>query len=338
MTMKAFQFKTRGGPLEAVQVPIPTPNDTQVKIRVLACGICHSDVGPQYGSLSQTWPRTPGHEVAGIVEAVGSKVTSFKKGDYVGVGWFGGKCGECLACKKNMWVNCDKVRATGDHIDGGYAEYMVAEDHATAHIPHDLDPNDAGPLMCGGITTFNALRNSGAVAGDVVVIQGLGGLGHLAVQYARKMGFYTVVASRGGDKEALAKKLGAHLYIDSEKQDTIKEILALGGARVILCTAPSAKAVEDLIPAIGLNGQLLLVAIILEGVKVPILTLLRKNGSLRAWSSGDSRDIGDTLQFSVHNDIKPTIEVYPLDKAPAAYEHMLSNKARFRVVLEVSKK
>jgi len=323
--------------LESAEVPIPTPKDDQVRIRVLACGICHTDAGVQYGGFSQVWPRIPGHEVAGIADLVGSKVTSIKKGDYVGVGWFGGHCHQCFACRKDSWVNCDKIKATGDHSDGGYAEYMVADEDAIVQIPHDVDPKEAGPLMCAGITTFNALRNSGAIAGDIVVVQGLGGLGHLGVQFSRKMGFYTVVASRGANKEELAKKLGAHLYIDTEKKDAVKEIKALGGARVILCTAPDSKAIEEIIPAVGLNGQVLMVAVT-NSVNVPVITLMGKNASLRVWASGDSRDAFETVKFAQNFDVKPMIEVFPFEKAPEAYAHMLSNKARFRVVLDIAKK
>jgi len=269
---------------------------------------------------------------------VGSSAHPFKKGDYVGVGWFGENCGECVNCKKNYWVCCQKIKATGDNFDGGYAEYMVAHKNAVARIPSQVDPKDAGPLMCGGMTTFNALRNCGAVPGDVVVIQGVGGLGHFAIQWARKMGFYTVAISRGVDKVALATELGAHLSIDSSKQDAVKEIQNLGGAKIILCTAPSAKAVEELVPAVGLNGTVLIVAVIMEELKISSVSLLVKNASVRGWASGDSRDSEDTLKFACDHNVKPMVEIFPLDKAPEAYEYMLANKARFRVVLEVSKK
>jgi len=214
---------------------------------------------------------------------------------------------------------------------------MVANEDAIVHIPDHLDPKEAGPLMCAGITTFNSLKHSGALAGEVVVVQGLGGLGHLGVQFARKMGFYTVVVSRGANKAELAKKLGAHLFIDTEKQDAIKEIKALGGARIILCTAPDAKSIEELIPAVGLNGQVLMVAIT-PNINVPIFALLGKSASLRVWASGDSRDSFETVKFAQNFDVKPMIEVFPFDKAPEAFEHMLSNKARFRVVLDIGKK
>jgi len=336
--MKAFQFNQKGGKLEIAHVPIPQPGPSQVRVRVLSCGICHSDVASQYGGLGTSWPRTPGHEVAGIVDEVGAGVTDWKKGDYVGIGWFGENCNHCHPCKQDYWVNCKTVKATGDHVDGGYAEYLVAHERGLSRIPEGMDPNEAGPLMCAGITTFNALRNSGALPGDVVAISGVGGLGHLAVQFSRKMGFYTVALTRGADKVDLALKLGAHRAIDQSKEDAVKELAALGGAKIILATAPSASAIEELIPALALNGTVIMVAIVAESIKVNSLVLLVKNGSLKGWSSGDSRDSEDTLKFAKDNGVKPMIEVFPLDKAPEAYEFMLSNKARFRVVLKVADK
>jgi len=337
-TMKAWRFNSVGGPLESVNVPIPKPGPHQVRIKVLTCGICHTDAGIKYGGMGQSLPRIPGHEVAGIIDEVGPEVGSgLTKGDYVGVGWFAENCERCFNCKKNVWVCCQNIKATGDHVDGGYAEYMIANERGVAKVPQGLDPIEAGPLMCAGLTTFNALRNSGAVAGDIVVIQGVGGLGHFGVQWARKMGFYTIAVSRGADKVKLATDLGAHLSLDSTKQDIIKEIQALGGARVILATAPSGKAVEELIPALGLNGVLLIVSVIMEDLKVKSLQLLRVNGSIKVFSSGDSRDIVDTLKFAKDFGVKPMVEVFPFDKAPEAFERMLSNQAKFRVVLEVSK-
>jgi len=334
--MKAAQFRTLGGNLEVVQVPIPNPAAGQVRIKVKACGICHSDVATKYGAIVPSFPRTPGHEVVGTVDQLGEGVKDFKVGDYVGVGWFGGNCGHCLPCKKGVWISCENLQVPGNHYDGGYAEYMVAPTSALARIPKDLTAVEAGPLMCAGLTTFNSIRNSGCIPGDIVVIQGLGGLGHLGVQFASKFGFYTVVVSRGADKEPLAKKLGAHLYIDAEKQDAVKEIQALGGAKLILATAPSAKATEELIPALGLHGKLLIVAIIQEPLKVNTVGLVLKIQSIQAWASGDSRDTEDTIRFAGYSGVRPMVEVFPLDKAPEAFDHMLSNKARFRVVLKIS--
>jgi len=273
-----------------------------------------------------------------LVDALGADVKFYKKGDYLGVGWFGGICGECEGCRKNLWGECQKSKICGSHYDGGYAEYIVVPWQALVRLPHDITPEEAGPLMCAGITTFNALRNSGAVGGDLVVVHGIGGLGHLGVQFARKMGFHTVAVSKGSDKEALAKKLGAHVYIDSEKQDAVKEIKALGGAKVILGTAPDANAVEKMVPALGYMGKFILVGGIMEPVKLNTLHMLTQRQSFLVWASGDSTDSEATAQFCHHHEVKPMVEIFPLEKAAEAYKHMLSNKARFRVVLNIAKK
>jgi len=336
-TMKAAQFKSKGAPLEIVQVPIPTPAAGQVRIKVHACGVCHTDAGVKYGArVAQIFPIIPGHEVVGVIDALGDGIDDFKVGDHVGVGWFGGCCGKCGACNKSKWVNCDSIQAPGDSYNGGYAEYMVAPRIALARLPKDVKAEEVAPLMCAGITTFNALRHSGAIGGDVVVVQGLGGLGHLGVQFAAKLGFHTVVVSRGADKEEMAKKLGAHKFINAEKEDAIKEIKALGGAKVILATAPHAKAVQDLIPALGVEGKLLIVSLFGEPLQVNVGQLLAKNQSIQAWASGDSRDIQDTVKFAVDTGVKSMNEIFPLEKAEEAFQHMLTNKARFRAVLKIS--
>jgi D-arabinose 1-dehydrogenase-like Zn-dependent alcohol dehydrogenase len=335
--MKAWQFKTKGGNLEQVTIPIPVPKDDEIRIKVLSCGVCHTDIGVQYGALGQSWPRTPGHEVAGLVDEVGSSVKNFKKGDYVGVGWFGGNCGECFNCKKDSPVNCQKVQATGDSFDGGYAEFMTAPANAVAHLPKEVPANEASCMMCGGITTFNSLRHAGAIAGDVVVVQGLGGLGHFGVQWSKKMGYYTVALSRGADKKELALKLGADLYIDSESKDAIQQIQALGGAKVILATAPNSKSIAEVTPALALNGTVLVVALPSEPISVPIFPLIMSNGSVRGWSSGDARDSEDTVNFAIQNNIHPMIDVFPFDQADKAYQYMRDGKPRFRAIIEVAK-
>jgi len=337
--MKAAQFKSKGGNLEIVHLPIPVPQKGEVRIEVHACGICHSDVLAKYGVMGNTYPRTPGHEVAGIVDEVGEGVTTFKKGDHVGVGWFGGHCGDvvnCQGCKLDAWVCCSKGKICGITYDGGYAEYMVAPHDAVARLPKGFDFAKAGPLLCAGITTFNSLRQSGVKPGDLCVIQGVGGLGHLAIQFANKMGLNVVALSNGKEKEALAKKLGAHHYFDgSNIAEAVAQIKALGGARIIMATAPNAKATEALIPALGIYGKLLIIAAIPEPLAVPTLALLSGRQSITGWASGDSRDSEDTLNFALSTGVEAMIETFPLDKAAEGLEFMLSNKARFRAVLKM---
>jgi len=337
-TMKAAQFTGKGSNIEIFNVPIPVPKKGEVRIEVHACGICHSDVLVKYGAMGNTYPRTPGHEVAGIVDEVGEGVTNFKKGDHVGVGWFGGHCGDtvnCQGCRVDAWVCCSKGKICGIHYDGGYAEYMVAPHDAVARLPKDMDFAKAGPLLCAGITTFNSLRQSGGKPGDLCVVQGIGGLGHLAIQFANKMGFKVVAVSNGKEKEALAKKLGAHVYIDGSKDDAAKQIKELGGARIVMATAPNAKAVEALIPSMGINGKLLIIAAIMEPLSVNSLFLLSNRCSISGWASGDSRDSEDTVNFAQTTGIETMIETFPLEKAAEALEFMLANKARFRAVLKI---
>jgi len=333
--MKAFVFEKQGGNLEFVQKDIPSPGPQEVRIKVHACGICHTDIVAQYNSMGGGFPRIPGHEVAGVVDEVGPGVTLLKKGDRVGVGWYGIHCGSCRNCYHHKKVvNCSNLKSTGIHLDGGYAEYIVANYQACAKIPDTLQFADAAPLMCAGITTFNSLRHSPAKAGDTVVVVGLGGLGHLGVQFASKMGFNTVAASRGSDKKDLALKLGAHQYIDTSKEDVKKELLKLGGAKVVLWTATSPAGMADYIDTLDVEGQVLLLAVIGEPIPINSLPLVLRNGSIKGWACGNAQDSQDTFDFAALTGVRPMIEKFPFSKAPEAFERMLSTKAKFRVVLE----
>jgi D-arabinose 1-dehydrogenase-like Zn-dependent alcohol dehydrogenase len=332
--MRAVQVGSAGGPLELVELEIPAPGPHQALIKVQACGICHSDSMTKDGEWPGVqYPRVPGHEVAGVIEALGPEVESWKSGDRVGVGWHGGHCGHCANCRRGIFVLCEKAKVPGISYDGGYAEYMVAPVEALARMPQDLADVDAAPLLCAGITTFNALRNSGARAGDTVAILGLGGLGHLGVQYARKMGFRTVAIARGEDKAPLAKELGAHHYIDSRKENVADALKALGGAKIILATVTNADAMTAALGGLALDGTLLVVGISQEPIHVSGAQFIMGRDAVRGWPSGTSADSEDTLAFSALSDIKPMIETYPLERAPEAYERMISGAARFRVVL-----
>lgn len=319
---------------ELVEREIPAPGAGQVRIRVEACGVCHSDSvvkGAIWPGLKL--PRIPGHEVAGVVDAVGDGVEGWQVGQRVGVGWFGGACHHCDACRMGDFVLCRFMLIAGVSYDGGYAEYMVAPAEALAKIPEDLSAADAAPLLCAGITTFNALRNSGARAGDLVAILGIGGLGHLGVQYAARMGFHTVAIARGQSKEQEARSLGAHHYIDSSSQDVGASLQALGGARVILATVTSAEAMSAVLGGLGLNGKLLIVGITQEPLPVSTLQLVAMRQSVQGWPSGTSLDSQETLAFSSLQDVRPMIETAPLERAAEAYDRMMSGKARFRMVL-----
>jgi D-arabinose 1-dehydrogenase-like Zn-dependent alcohol dehydrogenase len=332
--MKAAQISKPGGDFELIERDIPEPGAGQVRVKVDACGICHSDVLVKDGLWpGLKYPRVPGHEIAGRVDALGDRVTNWKKGERVGVGWHGGHDFVCDQCRRGDFGMCINRKVTGIDFDGGYAEYMVAPAEALALIPDELPPEEAGPFMCAGVTVFNALRNSGARAGDVVAVQGIGGLGHLGVQYARKMGFETVALGRGKDKEPLARKLGAHHYIDSNVADTVAELQKLGGARVILATAPSAKAISAVVGGLGVNGNLLVPAAPADSLTISAMPLIMARRSVSGWYSGTARDSQDTLEFSALSDVHPMIEKYPLTRAAEAYEHMHSGKVRFRAVL-----
>ena len=335
--MKAAQISKPGGDWELVEREISEPGAGQVRVKVEACGICHSDVLVKEGLWPGIqYPRVPGHEVAGHVDAVGSGVTQWKKGQRVGVGWHGGHDFVCEQCRRGDFAMCVNRKVTGIDFDGGYAEYMIAPASALAAIPDELPAEEAGPFMCAGVTVYNALRNSGARAGDLVAVQGIGGLGHLGVQYARQMGFKTVALGRGKDKEPLAKKLGAHHYIDSDTDDAAAELQKLGGARVILATAPNAKAISALVDGLSTNGKLVVPAAPADPLIVSVMPLIMGSRSVAGWYSGTAKDSQDTLEFSALADVHPMIEKYPLSRVAEAYEQMHSGKVRFRVVLTMS--
>jgi len=335
--MRVAQIPKAGAPFEIVERPVPEPDAHQVQIKVEACGICHSDAIFKEGHWpGMKFPFVPGHEVTGRVTKIGAGVKFFEVGQRVGVGWNGGYCSECQPCRAGDFPYCTVGATTAVAFDGGYAEYMVAPETAVAAMPEELDPLEAGPLMCAGVTTFNALRNSGAKPGELVAIQGIGGLGHLAVQFASKSGYKTVAISRGADKEKLARELGAEFYIDDAKGDAAKQLADMGGAQVILCTAPNSKAIGALAPGLKYKGKLLIVAAPADNVEVSPLLLLMGSRSVAGWYSGYAKDSEDTLAFSALTGIRPRIEVFPLEKVNEAYERMLSNKARFRVVLKIA--
>jgi D-arabinose 1-dehydrogenase-like Zn-dependent alcohol dehydrogenase len=332
--MKAAQISTAGGNFELVDRDIPEPAPRQVRVKVEACGICHSDVLVKEGVWpGLQYPRVPGHEIAGRIDAVGADVASWKKGQRVGVGWHGGHDFVCEQCRRGDFAMCVNRKVTGIDFDGGYAEYMIAPAETLAAIPDEMPPEEAGPFMCAGVTVYNALRNSGARAGDVVAVQGIGGLGHLGVQYARQMGFETVALGRGKDKESLAQKLGAHRYIDSDVVETVAELQKLGGARVILATAPSAKAISGVVDGLAVNGTLLIPAAPSDPLTISVMPLIMGRRSVAGWYSGTARDSQDTLEFSASTGVHPMIEKYPLERVAEAYEQMHSGKVRFRVVL-----
>ena len=332
--MRAVQVTSPSGPFELVERDIPIPGDRHVRIKVQACGICHSDAFTKLGAFPGIqYPRVPGHEVVGLVDDIGPNVPDWKLGARVGVGWHGGHCGHCGPCRRGDFILCTTAQVPGVSYDGGYADYMIAPFEALAAIPDDLSAAQAAPLLCAGITTFNALRHSGAHPGDLVAILGIGGLGHLGVQFAAKSGFHTVAIARGADKEPLARKLGAQHYIDSTAEPVAEALTKLGGARVILATATDSKSMSDAIGGLGIDGKLLIVGASMEPVQVAPLALIGGRRTIAGWPSGTSSDSEDTLQFSVLEGIRPMIEEYPLERAPEAYERMMSGKARFRVVL-----
>ena len=335
--MIAVQIRAPGAPFEVVTREIPAPGANQVRIRVQACGICHSDLFVKEGYWPGLhYPRVTGHEVAGVVDEVGPGVTAWKKGQRVGVGWHGGHDGQCASCRRGDFMGCRNFQVTGFQEDGGYAQYMIARHEAVAAIPEALTPVEAAPLLCAGITTFNSLRHSGAVAGDLVAVQGLGGLGHLGIQFASKMGFHTVAIGRGKDKEPLALKLGAARYLDTEVVNVANELTTLGGASVILATAPDSKAMSALIDGLGVGGQLLVVGASADPLNVTPVQLIMARRSIRGWPAGTARDSEDTLNFCALTGIRPMVETLPLDQAAAGYERMMSGKARFRVVLTMT--
>jgi D-arabinose 1-dehydrogenase-like Zn-dependent alcohol dehydrogenase len=332
-TMRVVQVPRPNGPFEIVERPIPEPGPGTVRIKVQACGICHSDSLTKEGTYpGLQFPRVPGHEVAGVIDAVGAGVAGWAPGQRVGVGWNGGYCGHCDNCRRGDFFACVTGKATGVTHDGGYGEYLIAPASSVALMPAELPPVDAAPLMCAGLTTFNALRNSGARPGDVVAVLGLGGLGHLGVQYAAKMGFRTVGIARGQDKGPLALKLGASVYIDSQAQNPAVELQKLGGAKVILATATSGDAMNAVQGGLAVNGTLLIVGAV-DAIQVSPLFLLMGCRSVKGWYSGTSIDSQDTLAFSANTGVRSMNEVYPMERVTEAYDRMMSGKARFRVVL-----
>jgi len=333
-TMKVAQISKAGGDFELVERDIPEPGAGQVRVKVEACGICHSDTLVKEGLWpGLKYPRVPGHEVAGVIDAVGVDSGGWQVGQRVGVGWHGGHDFICDPCRHGDFAMCTNRKATGLDFDGGYAEYLVAPASVLAAIPDGLPAEEAGPFMCAGVTVYNALRNSGARAGDVVAVHGIGGLGHLGIQYARKMGFQTVALGRGTDKRALAEKLGAHRYLDTESGDPVANLQKLGGARVILATAPNAKAISGLVEGLSRDGNLLIPAAPGDPLVISMMPLIIGRRSVSGWYSGTARDSQDTLEFSALSDVHPMIEKYPLSEVATAYEQMHSGKARFRVVL-----
>ncbi len=334
-TMRVVQVSKPKGPFELREREMPEPGAGAVRIKVEACGICHSDSYTKEGTWPGIqYPRVPGHEIAGIIDAVGTGVTGWTRGQRVGVGWYGGHCGYCDSCRRGDFGMCQNAReVTGITFDGGYAEFVVVSAVALALIPVELSAVDAGPLMCAGITTFNSLRNSGARPGDTVAVLGIGGLGHLGIQYAARAGFKTVAIARGRDKEALARKLGAWQYIDSDSHDPAAELLKLGGASVILATATDGEAMSAVIGGLGVNGKLIVLGAPAEPLQVPASLLIRGRRSILGWSSGTSIDSQDTLSFSAFAGVRAMTEVFPLERAAEGYERMMSGKARFRVVL-----
>jgi D-arabinose 1-dehydrogenase-like Zn-dependent alcohol dehydrogenase len=333
----AVQVPKAGGELELVEREIPQPGAGEIRIRVQACGVCHSDLVVKTGGLpGLTYPRVPGHELIGTVDEVGAGATEWKKGEQVGVGWHGGHCFACDSCRRGDFMVCEKQDITGVTRDGGYQQYMLARHEAVARVPEGLDPAEAGPLMCAGVTTFNSLRNIGARPGDLVGVLGIGGLGHLGIQYAAKFGYRTVAIGRGPENGALAKKLGAFAYIDSKATNAADELKKMGGARVILATAPSAKAMSDVIDGLAAGGKLLVVGAPFEPIELSVMQLLLARRGIQGWPSGTARDSQDTLEFSKFANVRPMIEKYPLEKAKEAFERMESGKAEFRVVLTIS--
>ena len=332
--MTAVQANKPGGEWELVERNIPSLGPGMVRIKVEACGICHSDAFVKEGHWPGIqYPRVPGHEISGRIDEVGPNVTIWKKGQRVGVGWHGGHCGRCESCRRGDFVMCQYEKVTGISYDGGWAEYVAVPAEAVASLPDELSAEEAAPLLCAGVTTFNSLRHSGAKAGDLVAIHGIGGLGHLGIQFAAKLGFKTVAIGRGKDKEPLAKKLGATQYLDASSANPAETLMKMGGARVILATAPDSKAISSIVDGLGVNGKLLIVAAPGDPITVNPIALIGKRASVQGWPSGMATDSEDTLRFSALTGVRPMIERYPLAKAADAYQQMMGGKARFRVVL-----
>jgi D-arabinose 1-dehydrogenase-like Zn-dependent alcohol dehydrogenase len=332
--MRVAQVPHAKGGFELVERDIPEPGAGQIRIKVAACGVCHSDSMTKEGLWPGiAYPRVPGHEVIGVIDAIGPEVHGWREGERAGVGWHGGNCGYCRACRHGDTFACEtESLVTGISHDGGYGEYMIAPANSVARVPDGLAATDAGPLMCAGITTFNALRNSGARPGDVVAVHGIGGLGHLAVQYARKLGFETVAIARGADKADFVRRLGAHYYIDSAAEDAAAALQKLGGAKAILATVTSGEAMGAIQHGLAVNGTLMVIGAV-PSLDADTLFLLTGRRSIKGWYSGVASDSEDALAFSQLNGVKSINEIYPLSKVNEAYERMMSGQARFRVVL-----
>ena len=330
--MKAIQVNSAGGELQLVHIPIPEPGPNEVQIKIQACGICHGDAVTKEGYYPNiVYPRTPGHEVIGVITKTGAEIERWKTGQRVGLGWHAGHCMKCNACMKGDFWGCENSMTTGISSDGGYAEYMTARHEALVSIPEEFKSEEAAPLLCAGTTTLGALRNHGIRGGELVAIHGMGGLGHLALQYAVKLGFKTVVLSRGNEKKELALQLGAHIYIDTASTDAARELKKMGGARAIICTAPNGVEIGKLIGGLGKNGQVIIIAAANDLMQIPPASLLGGNRSITGWVGGD---MGETLDFSLLTKIVPMVEVFPLEEAPFAFQKMMDSKVHFRAVLK----
>ena len=333
-TMKIAQISNPGGDFQIVEREIPEPGAGHVRIKVQACGVCHSDVLTKEGAWPGIeYPRVPGHEVSGVIDEVGDGVSEWKKGQRVGVGWHGGHDGTCLLCRRGDFRNCLNLKIPGISYDGGYQQYMVAPVEALAPIPESLSDVEAAPLLCAGITTYDALRRSGARPGDLVAVQGIGGLGHLGIQFASKFGYKVAAIGRGSENASLAKKLGANVYIDSKATNAAEALQKMGGAQVILATAPSSKAMSELIDGLGPNGKLIVIGATFDPIEVTPIQLISGSRTIQGWAAGTPADSEDTLRFSELTGVRPMIETYPLEKAAEAYARMMSGNAQFRVVL-----
>jgi len=335
--MRVAQISAARGPIELAERPILDPGPGKVRVRVEACGVCHSDSVTKDGLFpGLTYPRIPGHEVTGVVDALGEGVTNWTKGQRVGIGWIGGHCTVCQPCRRGKFATCERAQIAGIVYDGGYQEYMITSAQGLAVIPDALSFVDAAPLLCAGITTFNALRHSGAMPGDLVAIQGLGGLGHLGIQYANKMGFETVAIGRGDDKKDFATKLGAHHYIDTNAGDPATALQKLGGAKTILATAPDSKSMTPLVAGLCVDGALMVVGVGAEPIEVFPLDIVMPRRNVRGWPSGTATDSEDAMRLAALSGIRPIVETFPFSEAAAAYDRMMSGKARFRVVLKMN--
>jgi D-arabinose 1-dehydrogenase-like Zn-dependent alcohol dehydrogenase len=333
-TMKAAQIPKSGAEFQIVEREIPEPGAGHVRIKVQACGVCHSDSLTVEGAWPGIqYPRIPGHEVAGIIDEVGAGVSAWEKGQRVGVGWHGGQDNTCRECRRGDFRNCQNLKIPGISYDGGYQQYMVAPIEALVSIPDSLNDVEAAPLLCAGITTYNALRHSGALPGDLVAIQGIGGLGHLGVQFANKFGYKVAAIGRGSENAGLAKKLGATVYIDSKATNAAEELQKLGGAKVVLATAPNSKAMSELINGLGPNGKLVVIGATFDPIEVAPVQLIGGSKTIQGWAAGTPADSEDTLRFAELSGVRPMIETYPLEKAAEAYARMMSGNAQFRVVL-----